>query len=186
MVRQPLTRCNTNGAASRLLLTGLIATALTAGCATGYPPQAPTDRTPPGETAPPPASETPPPVAEPAPPARPASNTEAPTLALLRQSQRSADSGDLSGAIAYVERAIRLNPRDATLWLQLARLQLQAGQPARAEQLAQKAIALSSGSDREPDDGRREAWLLVADANEAQGQAEAAERIRERWRTYRG
>ena len=182
MVRQPLT-CR----APRLLLAGLLTTALAGGCATGYPPPAPPD-TPAPEARPdaPPATPAPPPTAEPAPPARPASNTEAPTLALLRQSRRAADGGDLAGAIAYVERAIRLNPRDATLWLALARLQLQAGQPARAEQLAQKAIALAGENGDGQGDGRRAAWLLVADAKEAQGQAEAAARIRERWRTYRG
>lgn len=114
------------------------------------------------------------------PPAR--SDASAPTLALLRQSERSADSGDLAGAIAYVERAIRLNSRDAELWLRLARLQLAAERPGRAEQLAQKAIALAGDAS----DQERAGWLVVADALEAQGDPEAAARIRARWRTYRG
>jgi len=122
-------------------------------------------------------AEAPPP---PAPRAR--SDTEAPTVALLRQSNRAADSGDLAGAIAYVERAIRLNSRDAELWLELASLQLRAGRPATAEQLAHKAIALA-GSRGEQE---RQGWLLVADAKEAQGEGEEAARIRTRWRTYRG
>lgn len=103
-------------------------------------------------------------------------------MALLHQSERSADGGDLESAIAYVERAIRLEPRDAALWLRLGRLQLAANRPATAEQMAQKAIALAGGQrDRE-----RQGWLLLADAREAQGDAEGAERIRARWTTIRG
>jgi len=117
---------------------------------------------------------------DPGAPAR--SDASTPTLALLRQSERSADSGDLAGAIAYVERAIRLNSRHAELWLRLARLQLAAERPERAEQLAQKAIALAGDAS----DEQRAGWLVVADALEAQGDQEAAARIRTRWRTYRG
>lgn len=102
-------------------------------------------------------------------------------MALLRQSDRSAESGDLDSAIAYVERAIRLNSRDAELWLRLSRLQLAAQRPERAEQLAQKAIALADDREHE-----RQGWLLVADAREALGDHDGAARIRERWRTYRG
>ena len=154
-----------------------------AGCASGYPPVPPSP--PPG---PPPAGE--PPISgelpdttapDAAPPARPRGDASTPTLALLRQSERSAESGDLDSAIAYVERAIRLNSRDPALWLRLARLQLAAERPARAEQLAQKAIALA-----ERDDQQRQGWLLVADAREALGDHDGAERIRARWRTYRG
>ena len=116
------------------------------------------------------------------PPAPPVQDTRAPTLALLRQSERSAEDGDLEEAIAYVERAIRLNSRDPALWLRLARLQLAADRPATAEQLAHKAVALSGSQGSE----RREAWLMVADALEAQGDDEGAARIRAQWRTYRG
>lgn len=109
-------------------------------------------------------------------------DASAPTLALLQQSERSADRGDLAGAIAYVERAIRLSPQDAELWLRLAGLQLSAEHPATAEGLAQKAIALA-GDEVEQ---QRRGWMLVAAAREAQGDSAGAEQIRERWRTYRG
>lgn len=177
MVRQ---RLNTS-----YLLAAVLIASLVAGCATAPPP----GRQPPiGDESAEPSegpSETPAPESEPpddTAPARPAPDARAPTLALLRQSERSADDGDLSGAIAYVERAIRLNSRDPELWLRLARLQLAADHPATAEQLAHKAVALSGSRSVE----RRQAWLVVADALEAQGDDEAAERIRAQWRTYRG
>ena len=105
-----------------------------------------------------------------------------PTLALLQQSQRAVGEGNLDEAIAYVERAIRMNPKDPELWLRLAELQLSADHPASAAQVAQKAIALS-GSGTEV---QRKAWLVVADARERQGNAEEAARIRTQWQTYRG
>lgn len=147
---------------------------LAAGCAGTYPPAQP-----PGEPPEQPGEQ---PAPDQTPPPPPVQDARAPTLALLRQSQRSADDGDLEQAIAYVERAIRLNPRDPVLWLRLARLQLAAQRPATAEQMAHKAIALSAEDAPEV----RQGWLLVADALEAQGEDDAAARIRERWRTYRG
>lgn len=105
-----------------------------------------------------------------------------PTLALLQQTQRAVNEGNLDEAIAYVERAIRMNPRDPELWLRLAELQLSADHPASAAQVARKAIALA-GSETEV---QRKAWLVVADASERQGDAEEAARIRSKWRTYRG
>ncbi len=122
----------------------------------------------------------PPPPAAPAP--RPRSDTSAPTLALLRQSERSAENGDVAAAIAYVERAIRLNPQDGTLWLRLAQLHLDAGEPAAAEQFAHKALTLAGDQVAQ----QRSAWLLVADARESQGDASGAAEIRARWRSYRG
>lgn len=163
------------------VLTIVLVAVLAAGCAAKYPPS--------GQPLPPatqPGPEAPGamPGAEPGatPREHPAEDARAPTLALLRQSERSADDGDLDSAIAYVERAIRLNSRDPALWLRLARLQLAADRPAAAEQLAHKALALTASDDTR----QREAWLLVADALEAQGDDEAAETIRARWRTYRG
>ncbi len=155
-------------------LPGLTFTALLlVGCAatpsSPRPPAVPP--VPPSDTAP----ESPPAPASAGP------STASPTLALLRQSERSADGGDLGSAIAYVERAIRLDPRDGSLWLRLGRLQLAANRPDVAEQMAQKAIALAANRS-----AQRDGWLLVADAREARGDAEAAAEIRARWRTFRG
>ena len=153
-----------------------LAAGLLAGCATPYPPSSEPRPEPPQPGEPPVT-----PDVEPEVPSRPAQDARAPTVALLRQSERAADDGDLASAIAYVERAIRLNSRDAELWLRLARLQLEARRPAAAEQLAHKAIALAGSRGDE-----RQGWLLVADALEAQGDDDAADEIRARWRTYRG
>ena len=110
------------------------------------------------------------------------SDTAGATLALLAQSERAASAGDPDAAVAYLERAIRLNPRSADLWLQLARLQLANEDPEAAVQFAHKAISLAG--DRV--DWVRDAWLLIADARAAQGDGDTARAIRTRWQSHRG
>jgi tetratricopeptide (TPR) repeat protein len=112
----------------------------------------------------------------------PAPRHDAATLALLAQSDRAATAGRHDEAIAYVERALRIHGDDVELWLRLAELQLAAARPGNAEQLAQRAIALAGSRT----DWQRRGWLIVADAREALGDAEEAERIRFQWRSYRG
>lgn len=104
------------------------------------------------------------------------------TLALLQQSERAASGGSLVEAIAYLERAIRIEPKRADLWVQLAQLEVANQQPAAAIQYANKALALAGTRS----DWQRDAWLVIADAKAAQGELEDASRIRERWRSYRG
>lgn len=111
-----------------------------------------------------------------------AATTQTATLALLNQSARAQNSGDHVQAVAYVERAIRLNPRQADLWLRLAELHLAQQAPEAAIQYANKSISLAG----ERMDWVRDAWLLIADACEAQGDQAAADEIRRKWRTYRG
>lgn len=145
----------------------------------GTPPPPPPAAT---ETAP---ATTAPPVSQPQPqpelPPQPIRRDPA-TLALLEQSDRALEAGRHDEAIAYVERALRIHGDDVELWLRLAELQLAASQPARAEQLAQRAIAMAGSRT----DWQRRGWLIIADAREAQGDREEAERIRFEWRTYRG
>ncbi len=104
------------------------------------------------------------------------------TLALLQQSERAASGGSLVEAIAYLERAIRIEPKRADLWVQLAQLEIANQQPTAAIQYANKALALAGTRT----DWQRDAWLVIADAKAAQGELEDATRIRERWRSYRG
>ncbi|MEM1229731.1 MAG: tetratricopeptide repeat protein [Pseudomonadota bacterium] len=114
-------------------------------------------------------------------PGAPRSDASQATLALLDRSRRAASAGDRSNAIAYVERALRLEPKDPRLWLELARLQLPQA-PTAAERYARKALALA------PRDAilERDAWLLIAEAKAEAGDAAGAATIRQRYRTFRG
>ena len=104
------------------------------------------------------------------------------TLALLQQSQRASTSGATNEAISYLERAIRIEPRRADLWLQLAALEVTNQQHRTAIAYANKALTLAGNRV----DWQRDAWLIIADAKAAEGDLEAASQIRQRWRSYRG
>ena len=115
----------------------------------------------------------PPPVIEP-----PTAITEA----LIDEATILDNAGSPNEAAATIEQAIRIEPRRGELWLQLAVLRLRDGQAAMAEQNARKALLfLQAGSAEE-----REAWLVIADALEAQGDLESAEGIRNRWNAPNG
>ena len=69
-----------------------------------------------------------------------------PVQSLLEESHRLQASGDLAGAVASIERALRIEPRNAYLWNRLAHLRLDQGEGKRAEELAAKSTSLA-GSD---------------------------------------
>ncbi|MCE2460126.1 MAG: hypothetical protein J4F38_05025 [Pseudomonadales bacterium] len=114
------------------------------------------------------------------PPPPPLPTIEPPTAiteALVDEAIILDNAGSPREAAATIEQAIRIEPRRGELWLQLATLRLRDGQAAMAEQSARKALLfLQAGSAEE-----REAWLVIADAREAQGDFETAEGLRNRW-----
>lgn len=122
------------------------------------------------------------PVVPSAPPVAGPSDGATATLALVQQSDRALAAGNTDEALAYLERAIRLEPLRADLWLHLAKVHLARGETEAAVQFANKTISLAG--DRS--DWVRDAWLTIANARAAQGDTQAAEDIRARWRTYRG
>ena len=117
---------------------------------------------------------------EPPPPPPPAPEPPtAITRALVDEARDHAVAGSPDEAAAAIEQAIRIEPMRGELWLQLAAVRLSQGRAAMAEQNARKALLfLQAGS---PDE--REAWLVIADALEAQGDFESAEGLRNRWNT---
>jgi hypothetical protein len=82
------------------------------------------------------------------------------TLALQNEAERAATAGDLPKAIQILERAIRIQPDNAQLWIELARCHLKEGNAAQAEQFARKAL-LFTGSRY---DLEQQAWVVIADA----------------------
>ena len=91
-------------------------------------------------------------------------------VALLDRAEHYRRLGDTDAASATLERALRIDPRNARLWHRLAAIRLQQGRAAQAEQLALKSNALSAG-DR---DLRASNWALVARARWARDDAEGA------------
>jgi predicted Zn-dependent protease len=105
----------------------------------------------------------------------PGPSTGGAVLALLDRADDYRSAGDRAGEAATIERALRIDPRNADLWHRLAATRLEQGQPQQAEQLALKSNALSTGNTVL----QQRNWRLVAKArwtmNDAAG-ARAAEK----------
>ena len=71
---------------------------------------------------------------------RPPSGT---VIALLNQAREQQRSGKPERAAAVLERALRLDPKNAQLWHELAQIRLQQGQLSLAESLAAKSTSLA-------------------------------------------
>lgn len=90
--------------------------------------------------------------------------------ALVAASEAAEREGRFDEAAAAIERALRLEPRDAALWTRLARVRLGEGRNEQAESLALKATTYA-GDDR---DLSSAAWAVVQEARVAQGDREGA------------
>jgi Flp pilus assembly protein TadD len=131
--------------------------ALLAGCAT--PPSPPSE----------PRPEQPEPPLVSAPPA-PKENIA--VAGLMETARADAASGNLTGAAASIERALRIEPRNPRLWHELARVRLKQGQFAQAENVAARSNSWA-GEDRAL---RAENWRLIAESRRARGDAEGAQK----------
>lgn len=120
--------------------------------------------------APPPPPPPPPPFEplESFPPLSPAVN------ALALASNQDSASGNVEAATASIERAIRIEPRNATLYYKLALLKLKQSKPGLAEDLAKKAALLASNDAQL----KKHSWLLVARAREMQGDMKGGKEAR--------
>ncbi len=84
--------------------------------------------------------------------------------ALVSAANQNSKAGDLDSAAASIERAIRIEPRNATLFYKLALLRLQQSKPRLAEDLAKKSALLASTDNTL----KKHCWLLIAHAREIQ------------------
>jgi tetratricopeptide (TPR) repeat protein len=82
-----------------------------------------------------------------APAPRAGNDASAASQSLLAQSRAQRAAGDYPQASASLERALRIDPNNAILWIELGDLHLQAGNTAQAEMMARKALTLT-GADR--------------------------------------
>jgi len=114
-------------------------------------------------TSPPPTTQPPSstPPARDVPTARPQSDASGASSALLEQSRAQRAAGSLPAARASLERALRIDPNNAALWLELGELELQTGNSTQAATMARKAMTLA-GRDRRLTD-RAEQLLRAAE-----------------------
>ena len=100
------------------------------------------------------------------------SGTSRAVLSLLAEARKRVDAQDLEGAGAYLERALRIEPRNAVIWHYLARLRLNQGREAEAASLAAKSNTLA-GDNRKL---RADNWRLIAFVRRSQGDEAGAQR----------
>lgn len=91
--------------------------------------------------------------------------------ALLENADKYVKSNQLDKAGAALERALRVEPRNAGIWHDLAQIRLHQGQYQQAESLASKSNNLASG-DRTLQSRN---WKVIASARKASGNAAGAQ-----------
>lgn len=90
----------------------------------------------------------------------PAATLSPASKALVSQAQAQRDKGDFPGATATLERALRIEPRNPLLWIEMGRLRMDQRNFAQADAMGRKALTMAVGDDRT----QSQAWQLIADS----------------------
>ena len=130
----------------------------------------------PAPVVPQPALPSPPPKLTPFEPIETTARLSPAVGALVSAANQNTQAGNLELAAAAIERAIRIEPRNATLFYKLALIRLKQSKPRLAEDLAKKSALLASTDNFL----KKHCWLLIAHAREKQqnftGAKEAAQK----------
>jgi hypothetical protein len=160
----------------------LVAALALAACVTAPPP-----RTPPSEpvpTEPEPTTPTPPPEqpSEPPPPAPvvPEPVLGAASRALVDQARGHLQAKNYPLAASTLERALRIEPSNALLWIELGKVRQAEGNYVQAENMGRRAASLT----RAPK-ASAAAWRLIADALRARGRTSEAQQAASRADSFR-
>jgi tetratricopeptide (TPR) repeat protein len=143
------------------------------------PPQQPQPAPGGAPTLPPPA---PPPTEQPPAPTEPVEEAPAPppvreyqlssaSKSLVSQARTQAAAGNFAVAASSIERALRIEPNNPLLWIELGRVRQAEGNYAQAENLGRKGLSLATGDPRT----QSSAWRLIAEALRARGKAPEAQ-----------
>lgn len=152
---------------------------LLAGCPSPWArtePQGGTTAIPP-PPAPAPAAPSIPPPSPPRPQSPPRENHLSPaTRSLVTQAHTLLAHGDIDGASATLDRALRIEPSNPLLWIELGRVRLVDANAHQAEVCARKALALASGDPAT----QGLAGRVLIDALRAQGRNQEAAQVESR------
>jgi Tfp pilus assembly protein PilF len=158
-----------------LIVSGTIAACAGPGGGATRPAPGPTPESPAGTAQPP---NVPSPQPGPAPPERPyvpppkQFHLGAATTALVAQAHTQAAGGDTGQAAATLERALRIEPDNPLVWIELGRVRLAENNAPQADAMGRKALSLATGDPA----AQSSAWHLIADSLRARGKnAEAAQ-----------
>lgn len=98
-------------------------------------------------------------------PKAPAATLSPASKALVSQAQAQRAKGDLPGATVSLERALRIEPNNPLLWIEMGRLRMDQRNYPQAENMGRKALSMSVGDDR----SQALAWQLISDSYRARG-----------------
>lgn len=93
---------------------------------------------------------------------------------LVMAANENTQGGNLDSAVSSIERAIRIEPRNATLYYKLAVLRLKQSKPRLAEDIARKAALLAVNDNAL----KKHSWLLIANARELQNNKDGAKKAK--------
>ena len=167
----------------RLGICVVIAGILVSGCVMRSGEEGPVVHAPPpgqaiGTVRPAPPVPAQPPPAPPEPPSAPPPrqfHLGAASNALVTQARAQAKGADFGQASATIERALRIEPENPLLWIELGRMRLGGGDAQQAEAMGHKALSLGTGDPA----AQSSAWRLIADSLQALGRnTQAAEAAR--------
>ena len=115
---------------------------------------------------------------------RPGPKTGKAVLALLSKARQASTKGSLSTAENYLERALRIEPQNPTLWLYMAKLRLYAEKYKEAINLAKKAMGLSSRRGRASLSSKQslqaDSWRVIAHAYQKMGNTQKAQNAQDK------
>jgi tetratricopeptide (TPR) repeat protein len=107
---------------------------------------------------------------QPPPPAQKQIHLGAAASALVAQALRQSSAGDHAAAASTIERALRIEPDNPLLWIELGQIRMAEGEAGQADGVYRKALALASG-----DSGiEARAWALIAESLRARGRIQEA------------
>ena len=128
-------------------------------------------------TVPSPPPEQPPPIErqpqpEAVPPPQPPRTFElgAAARSLVDQAHAASAAGNLPVAASSIERALRIEPNNPLLWIELGQVRLAENNYVQAENLGRKALSLATGDPK----AQSSAWRLIASALQGRGRGPEA------------
>ena len=155
----------------KTLLAGLMAAFVLGGCVVPPPYQPPPPAPVPPQPQPEPVKPEPAPAPAPATPAPPpAPVAREPTLnpasrSLVAQAQSQAAAKNYSVAAASLERALRIEPDNPLIWIELGKVRQAEGNFLQAENMGRKAVSMTQAAPKT----RSAAWRLIAESFQSRG-----------------
>jgi Tfp pilus assembly protein PilF len=92
------------------------------------------------------------------------------TAALVQQARNQEHAAAFEPAAATIERALRIEPENPLLWIELGQIRLSENNPSQAHGMGRKALALATGDPQ----AQASAWRLIAESLRELGRNEEA------------